>query len=479
MRERMAKKKIKEKSKKLWGGRFQESMAADVEKFTASIHYDVRLALYDIFGSIAHVKMLYKIGILTKPEAVEIDRALDKIASDIASGKVKFSHSDEDIHMAVEGLLIKRIGKVGEKLHTARSRNDQVALDMRLYLKACTTSLLANIRGLQKSLLTLAKKNAEVIIPEYTHLQHAQPVLLSHHLLAYMHMLDRDVDRLQDGWKRIDVLPLGAGACTGTSIPIDQKYVAGILGFKRIKQNSVDAVSDRDFVIEYLSTLSLIAMHLSRFSEEMILWATDEFGFISIGDDFSSGSSMMPQKKNPDICELIRGKTGRVYGALVSLLTMMKGLPLTYNRDMQEDKEPLFDAIDTVFGSLKILTKLVGSIKINKKNCEDKLKSGYLAATDAAEYLVKKGIPFREAHHIVGRLVHYAIGKGLNFEDLGLNEFQKFSKDFGKDIAKVLKLDACVRAKVSIGGTSHKNVQTSIRNWEALLKKAIVSHETK
>ncbi|MCH7590972.1 argininosuccinate lyase, partial [PVC group bacterium] len=316
----MAKKKIKEKSKKLWGGRFQESMTADVEKFTASIRYDVRLALYDIFGSIAHVKMLYKIGILTKTEAVKIDRALDKIASDIASGKVKFSSHDEDIHMAVESLLIKRIGKVGEKLHTARSRNDQVALDMRLYLKACTTSLMANIRGFQKSLLALAKKNSEVIIPEYTHLQHAQPVLLSHHLLAYMHMLDRDVDRLQDGWKRIDVLPLGAGACTGTSIPIDQKYVAGILGFKRIKQNSVDAVSDRDFVIEYLSTLSLIAMHLSRFSEEMILWASDEFGFISIGDAFSSGSSMMPQKKNPDICELIRGKTGRVYGALVSLL---------------------------------------------------------------------------------------------------------------------------------------------------------------
>lgn len=455
--------------KKLWSGRFREKTAKVVESFTESISFDRRLWRYDIEGSIAHAKMLGKKGIIAKEEAEAIVMALREIASEIESGRFIFREDLEDIHMNIEYALTEKIGDVGKKLHTARSRNDQIALDIRLYMRAEIMHILSLIRSLQLSLLDKAEKNLEIIMPGYTHMQRAQPVLLSHHLLAYIHMLERDSERLGDCLKRLNILPLGACAMAGTSLPIDRKYVAELLGFDGVSENSIDTVSDRDFVIEFLSSASILVMHLSRFSEELVLWSTEEFGFITISDAFTTGSSIMPQKKNPDVAELIRGKTGRVYGDLISLLTTMKSLPLSYNRDMQEDKEPLFDAIDTVKAVLSVLRDMIPAISFNKDKMHKAATGGFTTATDIAEYLVKKGVPFREAHEITGKIVVYCLKKGKDLMDLNIDEFREFSQLVDKDIYSVLTPEGSIRNKLSYGSTAKKEVLRQIKRLKALL----------
>ena len=457
--------------KKMWDGRFKVKTDPFVEEFTSSISYDIRLSVFDIQGSMAHVKMLSKIGVLKQTEEKKIISGLVNIAKDLMYGKIESLEDYEDIHMAIEEILTQRIGDVAKKIHTARSRNDQVALDMRLYLRAGVRETIKAVSQLQKTIIKFSSSNKDIVIPEMTHLQHAQPVFLAHHMLAYVNMLERDKQRIADGLKRINVMPLGAGACTGTGIPIDQKYVAKILGFQEISRNSVDAVSDRDFVIEFLSNLSLIAMHLSRLSEEMVLWSSSEFGFISIGDAYCTGSSMMPQKKNPDVCEIVRGKTGRIYGSLISLLTVMKALPLAYNRDMQEDKEPLFDALDTMLDSLEIFSRMFENVSVNSKACLEKTAHGYLEATDLAEYLVCKGVPFRQAHHIIGKLVSYCITKSIKFDELKLEEYKKFSKYFSSDVKEAILVKNCLDRKKSIGGTCKANVEKEIKYWQKVLSK--------
>jgi argininosuccinate lyase len=453
--------------KKPWGGRFQKPTDKAVETFTASISFDRRLYRHDIEGSIAHARMLAAQKLINRKEEKAIVTGLKGILADIAQGRLTFAPGDEDIHMAVEKELIRRIGDAGGKLHTARSRNDQVSLDMRLYLRDETDRILALLRDFKSSLVRLAKSEIRTIMPGYTHMQKAQPVLLSHWLLAYWEMMDRDEARLTDCRKRIDVLPLGAAALAGTNLPIDRWKVAALLNFPVVSENSMDSVSDRDFVAEFIFTSALIMMHLSRFCEDLILWSGDEFGFVEISDAFTTGSSIMPQKKNPDVAELVRGKTGRVYGHLVALLTLLKGLPMTYNRDLQEDKEPLFDTVDTVKGCLETLTAMSRNLRFNSDRMREEASKGYATATDLAEYLVVRGVPFRESHGIVGRLVAYGLKENKTFAQMTLKEFQRFSEVFEADVSGCLTAEKSVHGKTSHGGTAEKMVRKRITEIES------------
>jgi argininosuccinate lyase len=455
--------------KKPWAGRFRRKTSKIVESFTESISFDHRLWRYDIEGSIAHAKMLARQGIITGEDSKKIIRGLEEIAKEIETGKFRFRDDLEDIHMNIEAALIKKIGDAGGKLHTARSRNDQVVLDLRLYLRYEINEIISLIKEFQKTLLNTATKHLNSLMPGYTHLQRAQPVLLSHHLLAYIEMLQRDNERLKDALKRINQLPLGSCALAGTSLPIDRFYVAKLLGFKVISQNSIDAVSDRDFAIELLSNAAILSMHLSRLAEDLILWATEEFGFIELPDVFATGSSIMPQKKNPDVAELIRAKTGKVYGNLLSLLTIMKGLPLSYNRDLQEDKLPVFDTVDTVKSCLTVFNEMLPVIRFNIKRMRETAGDAYSTATDIAEYLVKKGMPFRKAHEITGKIVLYCINEKKKLENLTLKELHTFSHIITKDIYPCLKAEESVIHKKSPGGTSLNEVMKQIKRLRKIV----------
>lgn len=443
---------------KFWKGRFSSDSDSSADEFGASIDFDRRLYRQDIIGSIAHAKMLAKQGIIKDTEAHSIVNALHMILNDIESGKVEFTAGCEDIHMNIESLLTERIGEPGKRLHTARSRNDQVATDLRLYQKEEITNILNLIRRLKEVLKQIASSHIDTIMPGYTHLQHAQPVTLAFHIMAYYQMFLRDEERFSDCYKRTDDLPLGSGALAGTTYETDREFLMNELGFSRLCQNAMDAVSDRDFVIEFVSCCAITMMHLSRFCEELILWNSQEFGFVEMDDAFSTGSSIMPQKKNPDMVELIRGKTGRVYGDLMALLTLMKSLPLAYNKDMQEDKPPLFDAGDTLKDCLTIFTEVIATLKFQTDAMEKATKIGFMNATDAADYLVRKGVPFRSCHEIIGRLVLYCIEKGKILEDLTLEEFKSFSAYFEKDIYEHITPQSCINAKLSFGSTSAKSV---------------------
>lgn len=462
---------------KAWGGRFQKETAPLMDDFHSSIHFDYRLAEEDIRGSIAHAKMLCDVGVITRSEADTIIIGLKRILEKVKAGQISWDPSAEDIHMNVEQLLIQEIGELGKKLHTARSRNDQVALDTRLYLRTEISALQTIFQDLFKVLLKLAEREQATIMPGYTHLQRAQPVLLGHHLLAYFEMFRRDYERLEDCLKRVLISPLGSGALAGTGIPIDREKVAAELGFSGITSNSIDGVSDRDFVIEFISAASLIMMHLSRFCEELVLWSSMEFGFVEMDDAYSTGSSIMPQKKNPDVAELIRGKTGRVYGNLMAILTVMKGLPLAYNKDMQEDKEALFDTVDTVKGCLTIFIPMLDTLSFNRARMLEATKDGFLNATDLADYLVKKGLPFRTAHAVVGKLVKYCLEKGKRLEDLSLKEFQRASSLIGEDIYQFLKIEKVVEVRNSAGGTGFAQVRSEIEKASSWLES--IKHNNK
>jgi len=447
---------------KLWGGRFSKETSDQVDQFNASISFDVRLWEHDIEGSIAHAKMLGKCGIIPQTDADKIVAGLEQLAKDIEAGKVEFDVSGEDIHMNIEKLLGERIGEVAGKLHTARSRNDQIALDLRMYLKAEIKAIDGEIKALQDVLIQTAEKHADTVMPGYTHLQHAQPVTLAHHLLAYVWMLQRDRERLADCYRRTDVMPLGSAALAGTSFPIDRAYTAQLLGFARISENSLDAVSDRDFAVEFLAAASILGMHMSRFAEEIIIWNTREFGFVELDDSMATGSSIMPQKKNPDVAELIRAKTGRVYGNLMGLLTVLKGLPLTYNKDLQEDKKPVFDAVDTVCQCVPMLRKLIETTDFRKEAMAGALAGDFSTATDLADYLVRQGVPFRSAHEIVGRMVQHAIGQGISLSDLSSEDLASFSDKF-KGLKSVGDVKASIEARDIPGGTASKRLQEQIQ----------------
>ncbi len=449
--------------KKLWSGRFKQSTNRLVEDFSASIDFDWRLYKEDITGSIAHCKMLGQCGILTDEEVEKIVDGLIEIKREIERGDFEFDNTLEDIHMAIEQRLIEKIGDTGGKLHTARSRNDQIAVDLRLYLKNVIMSFFKLLHSLKSSLVDLAEQHTETIMPGFTHLQHAQPIVLGHHLMAYYEMFRRDTERLKDCLKRTDVMPLGSAALAGTTFPIDRKITAEYLGFSEISRNSIDAVSDRDFVIEFLAATSLIMLHLSRLSEELVLWNSAEFDFVSISDAFCTGSSIMPQKKNPDVPELIRGKTGRVYGALMSLLTTMKGLPLAYNRDLQEDKEPLFDAIDTAVACVELMARLLAELNFNTDKLLEETQKGFITATDLADYLVRKNLPFRRAHHITGEIVQYCIENNKKLEELDLNELKEFSNAFSEDIYEFIGVESSVNQRKSFGGTAPELVKKAIK----------------
>jgi argininosuccinate lyase len=459
----------KKPSNKLWGGRFSEEAHPLLEDYTASVHLDCRLAPHDIRGSIAHAKMLHKIGLLPSQEKNALVRGLKEIEREIEKGTFRFDFSLEDVHMNIEARLTEKVGEVGKKLHTARSRNDQVALDFRMYVKDEIAEVAMRLWMLEEVLLGLAEENCDIILPGYTHLQQAQAVLFAHHILAYLCMFERDKERLRDAYRRTDVMPLGSGALAGTSIPIDREFVAKELGFSQLSDNSMDAVSDRDFAIEYLSALTLLGVHLSRLAEELVLWSSSEFGFIEIGDAFCTGSSMLPQKKNPDIAELARGKTGPLLGNLVSLVTTMKGLPLSYNRDMQEDKRPVFESTDIVKETLEVFAAMMETVKVKKERVARAMKGGYLQAVDFAEYLVKKGLPFRESHNIVGKLVAYAIEKKKGLDSLTGEELRQFSSLFEEDALRLTDPAASVRSKTSYGGTSPEQVAAQIRSWKERL----------
>lgn len=456
---------------KLWGGRFSRDTAAAVEEFTSSISFDQRMYRQDILGSQAHARMLARCGILTEAESQKIIDGLQGILHDIEAGNFSFEIALEDIHMNIEKRLTERIGPVGGKLHTARSRNDQVALDTHMYMKTAILSISRLIQEMQQALLEVAEKHLDVILPGYTHLQRAQPVLFSHHMLAYFQMLSRDFDRLSGVWERTDIMPLGAGALAGTTFLIDREMVAAELKFARIYENSMDAVSDRDYVVEFLAFASLLMVHLSRLSEEMILWSSTEFSFIELDDAHCTGSSIMPQKKNPDVCELVRGKTGRVVGHLMALLTLLKGLPMTYNKDMQEDKEGLFDTIDTIRFSLSVYAEMLRGMKVNPGRMRQVLEDDYSNATDMADYLVRKGLPFREAHEVVGKAVRLAIDSQRNLSQLSLEELQQLSPLFGTDILAALKIETCIEARNSAGGTSTAQVRQAMESCRAQLAK--------
>jgi len=451
--------------------RFHENTNKLVQEYTASIAFDQRLYRQDIRGSITYAKMLAKQRIIAESEAESIIKGLGSIQQEIEQGKFQFNFELEDIHMNIEASLFKKIGDVAGKLHTARSRNDQIALDMRLFLKEQIEATVAKLRQLQSSLLDLAEANRAVIMPGYTHLQQAQPVLLAHQLLAYFDMFQRDKERFHSCLERTDVLPLGSGALAGVPYPVDREFLAHELGFSKISTNSLDIVSDRDFIIEYEACAAITMMHLSRLAEEIILWSSTEFGFMEIGEAFTTGSSIMPQKKNPDVAELTRGKTGRVYGNLMSMLTVMKALPLAYNRDMQEDKEALFDTIDTLHSSLEIFAQMVKTIKVNTKRIREAIKD-YILATDLADYLVKKGTAFREAHRIVAELSEYAIANHKSFHELSMGEYNKFSSLFTED-AYDITLESSVAARNVIGGTSPEQVEIALARAKELIKKGL------
>ena len=447
---------------KLWGGRFSEPTDAFVEAFTASVEFDRRMYAQDIAGSIAHARMLAKVGVLTEAEMQQIVAGLEAIRDEIESGRFDWSVGLEDVHMNIEARLTERIGEVGKKLHTGRSRNDQVATDMRLWLRDEIDAIASELVRLQDGLLDLAEREAETLMPGFTHLQVAMPVTFGHHLLAWFEMLERDRQRLRDLRRRVNVLPLGAAALAGTTYPIDREYVAELLGFEAVAENSLDAVSDRDFVIEFLAAASLLMMHLSRMSEELILWTSAQFDFIRLPDRFCTGSSIMPQKKNPDVPELVRGKSGRVFGHLTGLLTLMKGQPLAYNKDNQEDKEPLFDAVDTVRGSLKVFADMIPAIEPNRERMREAARSGFSTATDLADYLVRKGIPFRDAHEIVGRAVRLGVETGRDLAEIPLEELRALCDRIDADVFEVLTLEGSVAARNHLGGTAPSQVRAAV-----------------
>lgn len=460
---------ITQQSGKMWGGRFSETTAASVEAFSASIHYDARLYHHDIMGSKAHARMLARQGLITVEESEAIVSGLTGIEGEIERGEFVFKPELEDIHMNIEKALTDRIGPAGAKLHTARSRNDQVNLDFRLYLRDEADVLDRLLLEAQRAFTRKARKYLGTVMPGYTHLQRAQPVLLSHHLLAYVEMFQRDRDRLAGCRQRINIMPLGAAAMAGTGLPIDRQSVAEELGFAAITANSMDTTGDRDFALELLFCLNLIQVHLSRLAEELVLWSSKEFEFIRIGDRYCTGSSIMPQKKNPDIPELIRGKTGRVTGALVSLLMTVKGLPLTYNRDLQEDKEPVFDALDTVKASLSITAELLDNTEFNTERLRQATVGGFMTATDLADYLVRRNMPFRQAHGVAGRIVAFCQERDRELTDLSLNELQGFSELIESDIFAVLSVDGSVNSRVSAGGTGRVRVEEALEKAENVL----------
>jgi len=449
--------------------RFHKQAAGTVQDYVASLGFDRRLYRQDVEGSIVHAKALAKQGLISDSEAELIISGLTSIKEEIERGEFKFKPECEDIHMSIEDRLFEKIGDVAGKLHTARSRNDQVALDMRLFVKEAITKTVGKIRQLQRVIVEIAEANETVIMPGYTHLQQAQPVLFAHHLLAYFEMLERDIARFTDCLKRADVLPLGSGALAGVPYLIDREFVAKELGFAQISANSIDAVSDRDFVIEYEAAAAITMMHLSRLAEEIVLWSSNEFSFVDIDEAYASGSSIMPQKKNPDIAELARGKTGRVYGNLIAILTVMKGLPLAYNRDMQEDKEGLFDSVDTLVSTLEVLAGLLSTLKVNSTRMRESMSS-YILTTDIADYLVKKGLPFREAHGIVAELTKYAIDAGKTLGELSLGEYRRFSSLFDKDVYDIT-VDTSVKMRNIIGGTAPEQVATALVRAKKLIEK--------
>lgn len=455
---------------KLWGGRFKKGTDALVNDFNSSINVDSRLYKEDIEGSLAHVKMLGKQGIIPNKSSKKIEDGLNEILKRLDNGVIEVDPTSEDIHSFVEGTLTYYIGACGKMLHTGRSRNDQVTLDLRLYLKKALDNIVSCVIELEEVIHKKASENIETIMPGYTHMQKAQPITLAHHLLAYGEMLRRDIGRLQDTYKRTDQMPLGSGALATSTYPIDREFVAKELEFSDVTWNSLDSVSDRDYVIETLSALSIIMMHLSRFSEEIIFWCTNEFNFIELDDGYSTGSSIMPQKKNPDVAELVRGKTGRVYGDLITLLTVMKGIPLAYNKDMQEDKEALFDALDTVTLSLKTFTGMLDTMKIKKEVMRKGAAGGFTNATDVADYLVKHGIAFRNAHEIVGEIVIYCINKNKAIDELSLNELKSFSPIFEEDIYNSIDLLTCVEERQVIGGPSTKSVKIQLDRLAKFIK---------
>ncbi|MDD7016659.1 MAG: argininosuccinate lyase [Firmicutes bacterium] len=447
---------------KMWKGRFTKSATQSANEFNASIQFDQRFYAQDIQGSTAHARMLAKQGILTADEAEAITSTLAAIKEDIEAGKIEFTIENEDIHMNIEAVLTERIGDTGKKLHTARSRNDQVAVDFRLYMRQEIDLIIALVEKLKEALYKIAEGNQETIMPGYTHLQRAQPVTLAHYMLAYYQMFSRDASRLADCRKRLNQLPLGSGALAGTTYNTDRDFLAKELDFDGICPNSIDAVSDRDFALEFLSDASILMMHLSRFCEELIIWNSTEFGFIDMDDAFSTGSSIMPQKKNPDMAELIRGKTGRVYGDMITLFTLMKSLPLAYNKDMQEDKPPVFDAADTLKASIGIFTEMISTITFNKDTMRAAVKNGFMNATDAADYLVRKGIPFRDCHEIIGRIVLHCVNNNTAIEDIPLETLREFSDKFDEDIYENITAEACVNAKKSKGSTSFASVREQL-----------------
>jgi argininosuccinate lyase len=456
-------------SEKLWKGRFSERTAKVVERFTASIDVDRRLYRYDIEGSIAHCRMLAKTGIIAEADAETLEQGLNQIRREIEAGRFRFDETLEDIHMHIESRLFEIVGKAAQKVHTGRSRNDQVALDVRMYLRDALADIRGRLDGLQRVLIGLARTHIDVMVPGYTHLQRAQPVLLAHHFMAYVEMFARDAERMEACRVRTNVMPLGSAALAGTTFPIDRAYAAGLLGFPALSANSLDAVSDRDFIIEFLAAASLSMMHLSRLSEEMVLWSSAEFGFIELPDAFATGSSIMPQKKNPDVPELVRGKTGRVYGHLMAMLTLMKGLPLSYNRDLQEDKASLFDAVDTLGACLEVYTQMLPGIRIVRSRMEQAASSGYTNATDLADYLVRQGMPFREAHHCAGQAVRRAIDQGLELHQLPLAELQGFSALIEPDIFGCLEARQTINRRTGPGGTAEAAVRAAIEAAEKRL----------
>ena len=456
--------------KKLWGGRFSQSTDNLVEAFTQSVHYDARLYQEDIMGSLAHCEMLVKQGILSPEEGDKIIQGLLEIKREIETGSFKPDSSMEDIHMNIEARLIEKIGPVGGKLHTARSRNDQVVLDERLYLRKEIKEIETLIRRFQRVLVARAREHLDTIMPGFTHLQHAQPVRLAFHLLAYVEMLERDRERFLDAFKRVNVLPLGAGALAGTPLPIDREYVAEKLDFPRVSANAMDTVADRDFILEFLAHGAIAMIHLSRMAEELVLWSSPEFSFVELPDSYCTGSSIMPQKKNPDVAELVRGKSGRVVGNLVALLVVLKGLPLAYNRDLQEDKEPLFDTVDTLKMSLKVMAGMYERAVFNVEEMKKRAREGFTNATDLADYLVRKGVPFREAHRMVGELVAYSINRGVTLEELSLEEMKRVAPMVEEDVYQVLDLERVVDGRNSLGGTSREQVEERLKIWEDALK---------
>jgi len=456
----------------MWKGRFQQPTSALVQRYGQSVSYDWRLYAHDIRGSIAHAKALVKAGILTQDEFSSIETGLLEIKTDIEAGRFTWSQELEDVHMNIESTLTKRIGPAGARLHTARSRNDQVATDVRLYCRDEVDALVGFVHSLQAALVECAERGGDAVMPGYTHLQRGQPVLFAHHLLAYVEMLARDADRLQDARERLNVLPLGSGALAGSTIILDREFVAKELGFASVSQNSMDAVSDRDFVTELLFDIALLGVHLSRLSEDVILWASAEFAFVTLSDAHTTGSSLMPQKKNPDVAELTRGKSGRLIGNLMSLLTIIKGLPMTYNRDLQEDKEPLFDSLDTIKLALEVFAEMVCGMDVNRPRAAAAAADPMLLATDLADYLVLHAVPFRQAHEVIGKLVAHCIETKRSFPELTLEEFRSFSEAFEADVFAVLEMDTALAARKGIGAPSPENVKNRLAHWRRILPAA-------